>query len=133
MTVSDKATQLVNAAAEAAAEKLAEDIIAFDVGEHLLITDAFLLCSAPNDRQVRAVVDAVRRRLTQVGAKPIRREGEQEARWVLLDYGDIVIHIQHSDERAYYSLERLWKDCPTLPLPEKAAEAPSMYTVGSRR
>ena len=133
MTVSDKATQLVNTAAEAAADKLAEDIIAFDVGEHLFITDAFLLCSAPNDRQVRAVVDEVRRRLTDIGAKPVRREGEREGRWVLLDYGDIVVHIQHSDERAYYALERLWKDCPVLPLPEKAASAPSMYAMGERR
>lgn len=132
MTVSDKATDLVNAAADAAAEKLAEDIVAFDVSEHLFITDAFLLCSAPNDRQVRAVVDEVRRRLAELGAKPVRREGEQEGRWVLLDYVDIVVHIQHSDERAYYSLERLWKDCPVLSLPEKATAAPSMY-AGDRR
>lgn len=133
MTVSDKATELLDVAAEAAADKLAEDIIAFDVSDHLFITDAFLLCSAPNDRQVRAVVDEVRKRLSQFGAKPVRREGEREGRWVLLDYADIVVHILHTDERAYYALERLWKDCPTLPLPEKATLAPSMYAVGERR
>lgn len=133
MTVSDKATQLVNAAAEAAADKLAEDIVAFDVSEQLFITDAFVLCSAPNDRQVRAVVDEVRKRLSQLGAKPIRREGEREGRWVLLDYVDIVVHIQHTDEREYYALERLWKDCPILPLPERATLARSVHAVGDRR
>lgn len=133
MTVSEKATELVNVAAEAAADKLAEDIIAFDVGDHLFITDAFVLCSAPNDRQVRAVVEEVRKRLSQLGAKPIRREGEREGRWVLLDYADIVVHILHSEERDYYTLERLWKDCPTLPLPEKATLARSVHAVGDRR
>lgn len=132
MTVSDKATQLVNAAASAAADKLAEDIVAFDVGEQLVITDAFVLCSAPNDRQVRAVVDGVRRQLAEIGDKPVRREGEREGRWVLLDYVDIVVHILHTDERAYYALERLWKDCPTLPLPEKATSARGVHVAGGR-
>lgn len=132
MTVTDKARQLVDAAAEAAGEKLAEEIVAFDVSEQLVITDAFVLCSAPNDRQVRAVVDEIRRRLSQLGAKPVRREGEREGRWVLLDYVDIVVHIQHSDERAFYALERLWKDCPTLRLPEKASTARSVHVPGER-
>lgn len=132
MTVSDKATQLVNEAAEAAADKLAEEIIAFDVGDQLVITDAFVLCSAPNDRQVRAVVEEIRRRLSKLGAKPVRREGEREARWVLLDYIDIVVHVQHSEERVYYALERLWKDCPVLPLPEKAATGRRPQAVGER-
>jgi ribosome-associated protein len=79
-----------------------------------------VLASAPNDRQVRAVVDAIEERLLQLGAKPVRREGERDGRWVLLDYFDIVVHVQHAEERTYYSLERLWKDCPTLPLPEAA-------------
>ncbi len=133
MTVSEQATRLVNAAAEAAADKLAEDIVAFDVADQLVITDAFLLCSAPNDRQVRAVVDEVRRRLAQLGAKPARREGERDGRWVLLDYIDIVVHIQHSEERSYYALERLWKDCPVLPLPEKATAPRGVHVMGERR
>jgi ribosome-associated protein len=109
----------VQVAAEAAAEKLADDIIAYDVSEQLVITDAFLLCSASNDRQVRAIVDEIEEKLrVEADAKPVRREGEREGRWVLLDYIDIVVHVQHEEERTFYALERLWKDCPSIELPE---------------
>ena len=118
MTATDRALELATAAAEAAAEKLADDTVAFDVSDQLVITDAFVLCSAPNDRQVRAIVDAVEERLRAFGIKPIRREGEREGRWVLLDFIDVVVHVQHAEERAYYALERLWRDCPSIPLPE---------------
>jgi ribosome-associated protein len=118
VTASERAAQLVQIAAEAAAEKLAENIIAYDVSEQLIITDAFVLCSAANDRQVRSIVDEVEKRLREdADAKPIRREGEREGRWVLLDYADIIVHIQHEEDRVYYALERLWKDCPEVPLP----------------
>ena len=120
MTASDRAIELVLAAAAAAAEKIATDVVAIDVSEQLVITDAFLLASAPNERQVAAIVDAVQERLTTLGAKPVRREGERDGRWVLLDYAEIVVHVQHSQEREYYALERLWKDCPVVPLPEHA-------------
>jgi ribosome-associated protein len=105
------------AAALAAADKLATDVVALDVSDQLVITDVFLLASAPNDRQVRAIVDAVEERLHGLGAKPIRREGEREGRWVLLDFGDLVVHVQHAEEREYYALERLWRDCPAIDLP----------------
>ena len=105
-------------AALAAADKLADGIIAYDVSEQLVITDAFLLCSAPNDRQVRSIIDEIELRMRQAGAGLVRREGEREGRWVLLDYLDVVIHVQHSEERTYYSLERIWKDCPQIALPE---------------
>ncbi|HEY1621412.1 MAG TPA: ribosome silencing factor [Streptosporangiaceae bacterium] len=118
MTATDRAVELVEIAAAAAAEKLASDIIVYDVSDQLVITDAFLLCSASNDRQVKAIVDEVEDRLRKAGVKPVRREGEREGRWVLLDYIDVVIHVQHAQERVYYSLERLWKDCPVIPLPE---------------
>jgi ribosome-associated protein len=111
-----EAIALAQAAAEAAADKLATDIVAIDVSQYLVITDIFLLCTAANDRQVKAVVDAIEERLAREGAKPIRREGEKESRWVLLDYGDIVIHVQIAEERIHYALERLWKDCPEVPL-----------------
>jgi ribosome-associated protein len=117
MTASPRAVELVTAAAQAAAEKLGKHIQAFDVSDRLAITDAFLLTSAPNDRQVRSIVDAVEERLRLLDAKPIRREGQQEGRWILLDYGEIVVHVQHAEERTYYGLDRLWKDCPELPLP----------------
>jgi ribosome-associated protein len=118
VTATDRALELVRIAAGAASDKLAQHILAFDVSDQLVITDAFLLCSAPNDRQVRAIVDAIEERLTLSGAKPIRREGERDGRWVLLDYGDIVVHIQHEEERVYYALDRLWRDCPLVTLPE---------------
>ena len=118
MTVSDRARELAVAAAEAASDKLADDILAFDVGDQLVITDVFVLCSAPNDRQVKAIVDAVEERLRGLGAKPVRREGEREGRWVLLDYIDVIVHVQHAEERVYYSLERVWKDCPVVDLPD---------------
>ena len=124
MTATEQALTLTFAAAEAAGDKLARDLVAFDVSDQLVITDVFLVCSAANDRQVRAVVDAVEERLLTLGAKPVRREGQREARWVLLDYGDIVVHIQHEEEREYYALERIWRDCPVVPLPETATHAP---------
>jgi len=118
VTATDRAVELVRIAAIAASDKLATDIIAYDVSEQLVITDAFLLCSAANDRQVRAVVDEIEEKLARAGAKPVRREGEREGRWVLLDYLDVVVHVQHAEERVFYALERLWKDCPQIPLPE---------------
>jgi ribosome-associated protein len=105
-------------AAQAASDKMAENIVAFDVSEQLVITDAFLLCSAANDRQVRAIVDEIEDKLREIGSKPVRREGERDGRWVLLDYADIVVHVQHEEERSFYALERLWRDCPVIELPE---------------
>ncbi len=123
MTATDHAVSLVEVAARAASDKLATDILAFDVSEELAITDAFLLASASNDRQVKAIVDEVEDKLRDVGAKPLRREGHREGRWVLLDYGEIVVHVQHDEERAFYALERLWRDCPTIKLPADVTDA----------
>ncbi|ADG89155.1 ribosomal silencing factor RsfS [Thermobispora bispora] len=132
MTASERSLQLIRIAAEAAAEKLADDIIAYDVSDRLVITDAFLLCSASNDRQVRAVVDEIEERLrVQADAKPVRREGEREGRWVLLDYLDIVVHVQHEQDRRFYALERLWKDCPPIQLPESVALAAAQRAHGA--
>ncbi|HQR26202.1 MAG TPA: ribosome silencing factor [Nocardioides sp.] len=117
MTATDHALELVETAARAAADKLGQHVIAFDVSEQLAITDAFLLASAGNERQVHAIVDRVEEKLREIGVKPIRREGHREGRWVLLDYGDIVVHVQHEEERQFYALERLWRDCPLIPLP----------------
>ena len=117
MNATDHAVELVHTAARAAADKLAQDIIAFDVSEQLAITDAFLLASATNERQVKAIVDEIEDKLREIGAKPIRREGHRDGRWVLIDYGDVVVHVQHEEERSFYALERLWRDCPSIPLP----------------
>ena len=120
MTATPRAIELTEIAALAAAEKLASDVIAYDVSDQLAITDTFLLCSGSNDRQVRSIIDEVELRLKQAGATLVRREGEQEGRWVLLDYSDIVVHVQNKEERVFYALERIWKDCPLIPLPEAA-------------
>ena len=124
MPASERARELVVAAALAAADKLATDVVAIDVSDQLVITDAFVLASAPNDRQVGAIVDAVEEALRGLGAKPVRREGEREGRWVLLDYAEVVVHVQHDEERTYYALERLWKDCPLIELPDEARGRP---------
>ena len=120
MTATDRSIELAEAAVSAAADKLATDLTIVDVSDQLVITDCFVLAAAPNERQVRSVVDAIEERLLAFGAKPVRREGERDGRWVLLDYVDLVVHVQHAEERTYYALERLWKDCPTLPLPADA-------------
>lgn len=116
MSATAESHALARAAAAAAADKLAEDIVAFDVSEQLSIADIFIVCSAPNERQVGAIVDGVEERLRGLGAKPVHREGDRDNRWVLLDYLDLVVHVQHSEERAFYALERLWRDCPTVDL-----------------
>jgi ribosome-associated protein len=122
VTASARSRELALAAAQAAADKKAQDIVIIDVGEQLVITDAFVLASAPNERQVQAIVDAIEERLLELPekAKPVRREGERAGRWVLLDYVDVVIHVQHSEEREFYALDRLWKDCPTIPFADRA-------------
>ncbi len=123
MSAADDAIELARVAARAAMAKKALDPVAFDVSERLAITDLFLIITATNERQVGAVVDGVEEALLQVGRKPVRREGDRENRWVLLDYLDLVIHVQHSEERALYALERLWKDCPRVDLGELEAPA----------
>ena len=117
MTATEHAIELVHAAARAASDKLAENILAFDVSDQLVITDAFLLASAGNERQVKSIVDEIEDRLRDAGAKPVRREGERDGRWVLIDYAEIVVHVQHTEEREFYALERLWRDCPVIKLP----------------
>lgn len=132
VTASERAIELTIAAAEAADEKLARNIVAFDVSDHLAITDVFLVCSAPSDRQVAAIVEAIERRLRDdLDAKPMRREGDRENRWVLLDYFDIVVHVQDDEERAFYDLERLWKDCPPIALPESVIRPNSSFGEGA--
>lgn len=116
MSATENAVHIANLAAQAAADKLATDLVAFDVSEHLAITDIFLVASASNERQVGAVVDGIEEALLEHKVKPVRREGDRENRWVLLDYLDVVVHVQHTEERELYSLERLWKDCPRIEL-----------------
>ena len=131
MTASERAREIALAAAQAAADKLATDVVLLDVSERLVITDVFVIASAPNERQVESIVDAVEERLRRDGTKPVRREGEREGRWVLLDFVDVVVHVQHAEERAFYGLERLWKDCPAIPFSDASTAASSAATTGT--
>ncbi len=116
MTATDHAIRLTTVAARAAVDKVGTDPVAFDVSDRLALTDVFLIVAAKNERQVSAVVDAVEEALHREGAPVLRREGDREARWVLLDFGDLVVHVMHTEERQLYALERLWRDCPAIPL-----------------
>jgi ribosome-associated protein len=118
MTATPRAIELIQAAAAAASDKLATEIVAFDVSEQLVITDAFLVVTAANERQVKSVVDEIEDKLRELGAKPVRREGVRDGRWALIDYADIVVHVQHTEERQFYALERLWRDCPAIDVRE---------------
>lgn len=116
MTASQHAIDLLSIAALAADAKQASDLVALDVSGPLPFTDVFLLASGRNERNVLAIASEIEEKMIEAGSKPLRREGRSEGRWVLLDFGDIVVHVFHEEERIYYSLERLWKDCPSLPL-----------------
>jgi len=123
VSASDHARTLALTAASAAAGKKAHNITLLDVSDPLVITDCFVIASGPNERQVQAIVDAVEERMAAAGSKPVRREGAREGRWVLLDFVDVVVHVQHAEERSFYGLERLWKDCPIIPFDVSASEA----------
>ena len=116
MSAGDESVHMATVAAQAAASKLADDIVVIDVSAQLVITDCFVIASASNDRQVNAIVDEVEEKMRGAGFKPARREGTREGRWVLLDFVDIVVHVQHQDERNFYALDRLWRDCPLVPV-----------------
>ena len=112
--------ELSIAAAEAASDKKAEDIVVLDVAALLVVTDYFVICTGRNDRQVKTIADEVEERLrTQFAVKPIGREGVREARWILLDFADVVVHIFQPEERDFYRLEKLWGDAPRIALPEE--------------
>ena len=121
MTLAHSSVELVQIAAEAADSKGGEDLVALDVSEPLPLVDAFLLVTGSSERNVAAIADEVEDRMLQAGVKRLRREGRSEARWVLLDFGDLVVHVFHEEERTFYGLERLWKDCPVVPIQLTAA------------
>ncbi len=116
MTAAPESVEVARIAAAAGTDKLATDVVAIDVSEHLVITDVFVIASADNERQVNSIVDEIEDKLREAGHKPARREGAREGRWTLLDYTDVVVHVLHADEREFYALERLWKDCPEIDL-----------------
>ncbi len=130
MSAPEESIELARVAGQAAADKLAGDVIALDVSEQLVITDIFLVCSGTSERQVSGIVDGIEEEmLKKLGRKPARREGESDARWVLLDYNDIVVHVQHAEDRAFYALERLWRDAPVIDL--ELDDAPAEDATGA--
>ncbi|GAB3598905.1 ribosome silencing factor [Microbacterium tumbae] len=112
----ESAEEMLQIAADAAVSKGGEDLVALNVSEPLPLVDIFLLVTGNSERNVAAIADEIEDRLVEAGHKRVRREGRAEARWVLLDFGDLIVHVFHSEERVYYGLERLWKDCPVVPL-----------------
>ncbi len=116
MPADPHALMLAKVAAMAAEDKIARDVVAIDVSSQLALTDVFVIASATNERQVGAIVDEIEEQLRRHECRPKRREGQREGRWVLIDFGDIVVHVQHEEEREFYSLDRLWKDCPAIDL-----------------
>ena len=123
MTASAHALELLKVAAAAADSKAGEDLVAIDVSSPLPLTDIFLIVTGRSERNVVAIAGEIEDKMTEAGHKPLRREGRAEGRWVLVDFGDLVVHIFHEEERVYYSLERLWKDCPVIPIELPAHEA----------
>ncbi len=129
MTATDNALTLARVAAQAAADKLAKDILLVDVSDRLAITDVFVIVTGANERQVGAIVDSVEEKMRAAGTRPPRREGERDGRWVLLDFLDVIVHVQHSEERVFYALDRLWKDCPTIPWTDASGDPGSALAV----
>lgn len=121
MPASPRSLELLQIAARAADDKSGEDLVALDVSGPLPLTDVFLLVTGRNERNVQSIAGEVEDKLNEAGVKTLRREGRAEGRWVLMDFGDLVVHVFHEEDRMYYSLERLWKDCPALPLDLPAA------------
>ena len=116
MTAGAQSRDMLRIAAGAADAKGGEDLVALDVSQPLPLVDVFLLVTGRSERNVAAIADEIEDRLLEAGHKRLRREGRQESRWVLLDFGDLVVHVFHEQERMYYGLERLWKDCPIVPV-----------------
>lgn len=133
MSASERARQLATVAWAAAADKQADDLIAIDVSDRLALTDVFLIGSARNEPQLGAIAKNIETKLVAAGFKPTRVEGHRGGEWFLLDYNDVIVHLFREDARDHYSLERLWRDCPTLGLDMGTVEenGPDTRTAGS--
>ena len=129
MAVSDTVLSAVHVAAKAAADKLSEDIVAIDVSSRLPFADAFLLASADTDRQVKAVVSAVEDELRELGFSVQRLEGLEAASWVAVEADGLMVHVFQPEERHYYGLERLWKDCPRIDISADIQSIPAAVTA----
>ncbi|MCT1557269.1 ribosome silencing factor [Helcobacillus massiliensis] len=116
MSIPQESIDMARVAGQAATDRLAEKVIALDVSEQLAITDIFVIASADSERQVSAVCNGIEQDMHKAGYKLKRREGESDARWILMDFTDIVVHVQHAEDREFYALDRLWRDAPVIDL-----------------
>lgn len=114
MPASKEAVAITQIAAHAVMDKLGHDLVAIDMSDQLVLCEVFLIASGQNTPQIQAIADEVERKLHEAGQKPARREDGPE--WILIDYSDLVVHVQTDELRRYYMLDRLWNDCPTIPL-----------------
>ncbi|HET8971417.1 MAG TPA: ribosome silencing factor, partial [Candidatus Nanopelagicales bacterium] len=112
--------------------KKATDILLVDVADRLAITDVFVIVTGANERQVGAIVDEIEEKMRVAGSRLPRREGHRDGRWVLLDFVDIIVHVQHPEERVFYALDRLWKDCPVIPFTDRALSEAEAEAVSSQ-
>lgn len=125
MSATPEAIEVTIIAARAAAELKATSIAAIDVSERLVLTDTFLVLGGSTERHVRAIVDTVEEAVEKAGHPRLRREGlEGEAHWVILDFGDLMVHVQQDEDREFYALEKLWADCPVIDLPDDVVAEP---------
>ncbi|ACV77908.1 ribosome silencing factor [Nakamurella multipartita] len=131
MTATEASIELATIAAQAAADKKATDILLVDVSDRLAITDVFVIVTGGNERQVGAIVDEIEEKMGAAGSRPPRREGQRDGRWVLLDFVDIIVHVQHPEERVFYALDRLWKDCPVIEFTDQALAGTDSVTNGT--
>ncbi len=122
MSASPEAVELAHGAARAAHAVKAADVVALDVTAHLPLADVFVIASGSSERQVVAIAERIEEELARVGARAARREGVRQGRWALLDFNDIIVHVMHQEDRAFYDLERLWRDCPVVDLPADERE-----------
>jgi ribosome-associated protein len=125
VTATEETLTALDAAALAADATGGGDMVALDVSDRLALADAFLIVTGRNERNVSAVANEIEDKLFEMGIKPLRREGRGEGRWVLIDFGGLIVHVFHEEDRLYYGLERLWGDCPVLPLPEGIGSRPA--------
>ena len=116
MTPRSTAEHTARRAARAALDKKAVDLTVLDVQGVSTVTDYFLVCSGRSAPHVKTIADAIREELKEDGIRPLHAEGQADSGWVLLDYGDVLMHVFLADTRAYYALERLWGDAPSVPV-----------------
>lgn len=129
--MSNAARDLMLACVEAALDRKAYDLVVLHTAEHTSVADYFVLCSGRSDTQVQAIADAIEARNRADGERPLAVEGREHAKWILLDYGDVVVHVFYTPVREFYDLERLWAHAPRVELPEPFGSQAAQQKTGT--